>query len=36
MESKGNAMTQLLWVAGFVIVWFMLQAWILPKLGVST
>jgi hypothetical protein len=29
-------MTELLWVIGFVVVWFLLQTWILPKLGVST
>jgi len=29
-------MTELLWVVGFVLLWFLLQAWILPKLGVST
>jgi hypothetical protein len=29
-------MTELLWVVGFVVIWFLLQTWILPKLGVST
>ena len=36
MNEKRTAMSQLLWVAGFVVVWFLLQVWILPKLGVST
>ncbi len=29
-------MPEWLWLLGFVVVWFLLQAWILPKLGVST
>lgn len=29
-------MLELLWVVGFVAVWFLLQTWILPKLGVPT
>ena len=29
-------MTELLWVVGLVVLWFLLQTWILPKLGVST
>ena len=29
-------MAELLWIAGFIVLWFLLQAWILPKLGVST
>jgi hypothetical protein len=29
-------MTELLWIVGFIVFWFVLQAWILPKLGVST
>ena len=29
-------MSELWWVVGFVAVWFLLQAWIFPKLGVST
>lgn len=24
------------WIAGFFVVWFALQAWILPRFGVST
>jgi hypothetical protein len=36
MGAKRNIMTELLWVIGFVVVWFLLQTWILPKLGVST
>jgi hypothetical protein len=31
-----KAMSELLWVVGFIVLWFLLQAWILPKLGVST
>lgn len=29
-------MSTLLWVAGAIVLWFLLQTWILPKLGVST
>ncbi len=29
-------MAELLWIVGFIVLWFLLQAWILPKLGVST
>ena len=29
-------MTELLWIVGFIVAWFLLQGWILPKLGVST
>ena len=25
-----------LWVLGFLVIWLVLQAWILPKLGVKT
>ena len=31
-----KAMYQILWILGIIAVWFALQAWILPKLGVST
>jgi hypothetical protein len=36
MEAKRGGMSELVWVVGFIAVWFLLQAWILPKLGVST
>lgn len=29
-------MSQVLWVIGIVVLWVVLQAWVLPKLGVST
>jgi hypothetical protein len=29
-------MSELLWVVGFIVLWFLLQAWILPRFGVST
>lgn len=29
-------MVEALWVVGFVGLWVLLQAWILPKLGVPT
>lgn len=29
-------MSELLWIVGFIVAWFVLQAWVLPKLGVST
>ena len=29
-------MSGLLWIVGFIVVWILLQTWILPKLGVST
>ena len=33
---KNQSMSDLLVLTGFVILWFALQMWILPKLGVST
>ena len=36
MEAKRSIMAELLWIVGFVALWFLLQTWILPKLGVST
>jgi len=35
-RPKENSMTSYLWIAAFVAGWFLLQAWILPKLGVPT
>ncbi len=29
-------MAELGWIVGFMVLWFLLQAWILPRLGVST
>lgn len=29
-------MPEWLWLVGFVAAWFLLQVWILPKLGVPT
>jgi hypothetical protein len=29
-------MHEVLWIAGVLLAWFLLQTWILPKLGVST
>jgi hypothetical protein len=36
MGPKRQGMTELLWIVGFIVVWILLQTWILPKLGVST
>jgi hypothetical protein len=36
MDDKRKSMSDLLWVAGFIAVWILLQTWILPKLGVPT
>jgi hypothetical protein len=36
MGAKRSVMAELLWIVGFIAVWVLLQAWILPKLGVST
>ena len=36
MDGKRNVMTELVWIVGAIVVWFLLQAVILPKLGVST
>jgi energy-converting hydrogenase Eha subunit G len=36
MSDKRDGMANVLWVAGFIVLWFLLQTWILPKLGVST
>ena len=29
-------MHEVLWMAGVLVAWLLLQVWILPKLGVST
>jgi len=29
-------MHEVLWIAGVLVTWLLLQVWILPKLGVST
>jgi len=29
-------MHEVLWIAGVLVAWLLLQVWILPKLGVST
>jgi hypothetical protein len=31
-----NKPMELIWILGFLLVWFGLQFWILPKLGVPT
>jgi hypothetical protein len=36
MATKRNPMIELLGIAGFIAVWFLLQAWVLPRLGVPT
>jgi hypothetical protein len=36
MDDRRRSMFELLWVAGFIVVWILLQTWILPRLGVST
>jgi hypothetical protein len=36
MAGKRNAMHEVLWIAGVLVGWLLLQIWILPKLGVST
>jgi hypothetical protein len=33
---KGNIMKDLLLVVGIVVVWFALNAWVLPRFGVQT
>ena len=33
---KGNIMKDLLLVVGILIVWFALNAWVLPRFGVQT
>jgi hypothetical protein len=34
--GEGKKMNELLTIFGFVALWFALQLWILPKMGVST
>jgi len=29
-------MHEVLWIAGVLVAWILLQTWVLPKLGVST
>jgi hypothetical protein len=36
MFVKRSAMQEVLWIAGVLLGWILLQTWILPKLGVST
>jgi hypothetical protein len=36
MVKEKRGMVGALWIVGFVVVWVLLQAWILPRLGVST
>jgi hypothetical protein len=36
MVSKRGVMHDILWVAGVLVAWVLLQFWILPKLGIST
>lgn len=36
MRTKRTAMIEALWIAGFIAAWFLLQGWLLPKLGVPT
>ena len=33
---KGNRMSEILIILAILLVWFLLQAYILPKLGIST
>jgi hypothetical protein len=34
-KTRGNSMG-ILWLIAFIVVWILLQAFVLPKLGVST
>jgi hypothetical protein len=36
MGPARKVMIELLWIVGVIVLWFLLQRWILPKLGVST
>ncbi len=40
LEIKGSSMRKnsmdILWIVGVILVWFGLQLWVLPKLGVPT
>jgi hypothetical protein len=36
LNASRKTMSELLWVVGFIAVWLLLQAWILPKLGVPS
>lgn len=36
MESKRSFMSEVLWIAGLIGLWILLQTVILPRLGVST
>lgn len=33
---KGIAMNEILWSLGIIVVWFVLNAWVLPRFGVKT
>lgn len=34
--KKGNTMTEVLYLLGFVVFWVALNRWILPRMGVQT
>jgi uncharacterized membrane protein YciS (DUF1049 family) len=35
-EKQGSSNMEILFAVGFIVAWFALQAWILPRFGVST
>jgi hypothetical protein len=35
-QSEGSSNMEILFLLAFVVVWFALQMWILPRFGVST
>jgi len=36
VQKQGSSNMEILFVVGFIAAWFALQAWILPRFGVST
>jgi hypothetical protein len=35
-EKQGSSNMEILFAVGFIVLWFALQAWVLPRFGVST
>ncbi len=36
MEKQGSSNMEILFAVAFIVAWFALQAWILPRFGVLT
>lgn len=34
--ERGTPIMEALWILGIIALWYVLQAWVLPKFGIST